>query len=83
MKPHQFKTGDIKMTKKHFELIAKVMNKNITDTAPEVTEVRYSGATLSRAIAKQFAYVLAKTNPSFDRKRFLKACGIDDTAIVD
>ena len=73
---HPIKPLTTKMTRQHFELIASVLNKNITDTDPKVTEVRYSGVTLSTGIAKQFAYVLAKTNPQFDAKRFLEACGV-------
>lgn len=63
------------MTKKDFELIARILNKNITDTNPKMTQIKYTGNQISTAMAMQFADVLQKANPQFDRTKFLKACG--------
>lgn len=65
------------MSKKDYELIARIFHKNITDTDPKVTEVRYSAVTINKSMAQQFALVLGQHNPAFDRERFLKACGVE------
>lgn len=55
------------MTRKDFELIAKVLkgseNRIIDDLALE-------------GLAETFADYLTDTNPNFDRARFLTACGV-------
>ena len=48
------------MTKKHFELIARVLSEN-TDHA---------------ALVCRFAQELAKENPRFNEKKFIEACGL-------
>lgn len=58
------------MTKKHYELIAHTIavlrhNHHISEKA-------------HNQIVDEFAYQLRKTNPKFDRNRFLTACGICD-----
>lgn len=64
------------MTKKDYELIAKIFNKNINDTTNYMTEVKYTGQQISKAMAMQFADVLKMHNDKFDTKRFLTACGV-------
>jgi hypothetical protein len=55
------------MTRKDYELIARVIRyAEIDERAGD-------------RIARDFAYALAKDNPRFDRARFLKACGVEDT----
>lgn len=55
------------MTKKDFELIAKVIRNHINyinDAVPN--------------LAQEITEELQKTNPRFDRERFLKACNVVD-----
>ena len=59
------------MTRKDFELIAKVLraarNGDIDRRAEWVTD----------AIAEDMADGLATTNPRFNREKFLRACGVE------
>ncbi len=52
------------MTRKDFELIAKV----VANTLATVTEES------RQCLALDFAYALQETNPRFDITRFVKAC---------
>ena len=52
------------MTRKHFILIAKAIH-SITDLE---TRAKF---------AREMAAECAKTNPRFDRARFLTACGVE------
>jgi hypothetical protein len=54
------------MSRGHYQLIADVIAGIGRDGFPVST------------IAKRFAADLAKTNPSFNRTRFLEACGVKD-----
>lgn len=54
------------MTKRDFELIARVLKEARAKHAPHLP-------THDR-IARAMANALAHTNPLFDRQRFLKAC---------
>jgi hypothetical protein len=69
------------MTRKDFELIARVFNKNMNDKT--IDNHKFSGPELVRAMACQMAAVLKTTNPLFDHERFLKACGVDEAAYVN
>lgn len=62
------------MTKKDYELIAKVFNKNITDKSTIC--IKNNVPIVATAMARQFADVLVSTNPLFDKQRFLTACGV-------
>lgn len=68
------------MTKKDFELIAKVLHKDIT-TADQYPKATHSQ--ILKAQALQFAFVLAKQNERFDRSRFLTACGLEPNEIAN
>jgi hypothetical protein len=59
----------MKMSKAHFELIARVLARH---AGPLYTEGHFT----LRVMARDFADELARTNPAFDRERFLKACGV-------
>ena len=61
------------MTKKDFELIARVLSytASINDTDSEASRVARCTVT---HIANRFADELAKTSPRFERKRFFAAC---------
>ena len=56
------------MTRKDFELIAKVIKE-----LPPVDIYDVSG---HKVVALIFANALATTNPLFNREKFLKACGV-------
>ena len=57
-------TKEWTLTRKHFELIAKIVgNIDNTDTRQQV--------------AMDFAQALTNENPNFDVVRFVKACGGD------
>ena len=53
------------MTRKDFELIARV-----------IKELRDFTGTNHSKVAYDFADALTTTNPLFNRKKFLKACGV-------
>lgn len=57
------------MTAKDFRLIAETVAATFGDTP--------AGALSRATMARAFADRLARENPSFDRARFLKACGVD------
>lgn len=54
---------NVDMQRRHFELIAKVINN-------------LNGPLDVDIVAKAFANELWATNENFDRARFLKACGV-------
>lgn len=66
------------MTRKHFKLIAEALKDS--EPSPSFFE---SGAIFDEAKAqwirscKSVASVLGQTNPSYDKNRFLDACGIE------
>jgi len=53
------------MTKKHFEIIARIV-KRIADT------------NVRKDVALQFVLFCQTNNKNFDHQRFLVACGIDN-----
>lgn len=59
------------MTKRDFELIAEVMDDL------DGSEIGLSRGT-HNAIAEALADAFSRTNPRFNRSRFLKACGAMD-----
>lgn len=62
------------MTAKDFELIARTLNQVEVDEGDGDFTRGYACAV--HDLAHDFASELAKTNPRFDRERFLKACGV-------
>ena len=58
------------MTRTDFELIADVINES------RVCFEDKDDATINN-IAEHFAAVLPRTNPRFDRARFLRVCGVE------
>ena len=70
------------MTRKDYELIASLFSKHIDyyeSEAASLIEVgfkaqAYGGAHALKDLATTFSYELEKTNPRFNRERFLKAC---------
>lgn len=62
-------TGKATMEHRHFATVAAIL-KNMRNTVPDISEDMHD------TIATEFAHELASTNPKFDRKRFLAACGV-------
>jgi len=56
------------MERRHFELIAAVLNEAGSHMPIDMAGREY--------IARRFADTLAKCNSGFNRERFLKACGV-------
>ena len=54
------------MTHQHFRTIAAILREELA--AAPIT---------SRPVVHRFADALARTNPRFDRARFLAACGVN------
>ena len=59
-----------RMTYKELELIADIINES------RVCFEDKNDATINH-IAEHFAAVLPHTNPRFDRKKFLRSCGVE------
>ena len=60
-------TGDKKMTRKDYNLIAEVLRDSLDLIVDDLA---------LEALASNFADELALDNPRFDRARFLAACGV-------
>ena len=60
------------MTKKHYEAIAKVIYNRVV--LCEGNKIVLAGLYYTTV---DLANYFAKENPRFDRRRFLKACGIE------
>lgn len=62
------------MTRKDYELIARVFNREMSLTGGDEAGRRYIVAGLARLMATELRF----TNRAnlFDRERFLKACGV-------
>lgn len=58
-------------TKRHYEDIAKLLDVNwsIGYTDPKANQI---------ALVEIFAQHFAMDNPLFDKKKFLKACGVEE-----
>ena len=68
------------MTKKDYVLIAGVVSARLDAASAAAKDVDSTedGSTVSHcaAMARDFADVLERENPRFDRARFLAACGV-------
>lgn len=69
------------MTKKHFELIAELLNRHVTRTTPTNIGPSFFMAEESKRqgaenVARDMADLFKEFNPLFDVERFLKACGL-------
>jgi hypothetical protein len=65
------------MQKRHFELIAEILSKS-EKWASNEAEVAFL-----QHIVCNFADELAKTNPLFNRNRFVKACGQETLSLTN
>lgn len=64
------KSKNVMMERRHFELIARVLEEQKPSGWDDLEDAMW------RRIVHNFADALAPTNPLFDRERFLKACGV-------
>ncbi len=62
------------MTKKDYELIAKVIS-NIENEYEQPNGEFWSLGYMTYLVARQFAEELGNDNPRFDNETFMKACG--------
>lgn len=62
------------MTKKHYELIASVINGAVISASEYGNEDDI--AFIKESVAEPMADALEKDNPKFDRAKFLEACGV-------
>lgn len=62
------------MTKKHFERVAEILYRTLTQETDSGSEAR----SVVRMIARDLADAFAEANPRFDRERFLKASGVSE-----
>lgn len=66
------------MTKKDYEAIASTLKLHVKGTVYFMNEQHDKSAReTSIRIAKDMASMLAASNPKFDTKRFLSACGVE------
>lgn len=70
------------MTKKDYELIAKVFNKNYSQAKVGMFN-KWSVSQVIKAQALQMADVLKTDNPKFDTTKFTQACGVGQAAYVN
>lgn len=66
------------MPRAHFQLIADVLY----EAGIEIDDRNFGpdARSIWIGMADAFASELAKTNPRFDRARFLRACGVEDAS---
>jgi hypothetical protein len=69
------------MTKKDYELIARVFNKNYTQAKGGQFD-RWTIPQVIKAQTLQMADVLKTENSKFDTAKFTKACGIDTDGVT-
>ena len=63
------------MTRKDYELIAKVFAK--AQTSVDAGRIHYTADTLIQMLVLTMGEALAKDNPAFDRARFFSACEVN------
>ena len=61
------------MQRRHFEIIAASFRQSLSLFAP--TPANLAAIAAIEVAAENMADALAGTNPSFDRERFMAACG--------
>lgn len=59
---------------RHFATIATI----IADYTPPAVGDEFTRAMIRQSVARHFADSLRRTNPKFDRARFMRACGAED-----
>lgn len=63
------------MSRQHFQLIADVLKSERSECRTE------QDIAIVEDLAESFACELARTNPRFNRTRFLKACGLEQPEV--
>lgn len=70
----------MRLTRQHFQLIASILNDadpttyNLTTDSPQFDFYYQGKFHQHRDLVHNFADALARTNPNFDRERFIEAC---------
>jgi len=67
------------MKKKHFEAFARRLASDIADTRVRFPDRLRDTVIAANYAAQVFADIASADNPQFDRQRFMKACGLDNT----
>jgi len=62
-------------TKRHYEVIAELINDTFADVE-EATDGNKAALDALRELAQRMATVFANDNRMFDKHRFLRACGV-------
>lgn len=62
------------MSKKHYIALAAILNRRINQ--PDIDNLALCGRVEAKEIAKDIAAWLQINSPTFDKARFLKACGV-------
>ncbi len=70
------------MTKKDYELIARVFNQNYSQAKIGMFN-KWQVSQVIKAQALQLADVLKSKDPKFDTRKFTEACGIEQGAYVN
>ena len=68
------------MSKKHFEMVARILRETVIVDESRVPPTRYKDRVVIESYARAFAAEFAEENPRFDRARFLTACGVEETS---
>lgn len=65
------------MTRQHFAVIAEVLKERLETAQQADTEYpeAITAESVLEGVIEAFAVVLPSTNPSFNKSRFLQACG--------
>ena len=67
------------MQRRHFEFIAEALRETKINSIDAGDQIDWGSIWVFRkALTQTFADALAKTNPNFDRERFLAACRGED-----
>ena len=66
------------MTRKDFDLIARVINGAKCDCNVQTSEYDRGARTQRFVIASYFAAELSSINDRFNRQLFMRACGVDE-----
>ena len=66
------------MQRRHFELIAETIKDLRIDNGASYDPSQPLADFVRSPIAYTFARALSMTDPSFNRSRFLRACGVED-----
>lgn len=68
------------MSKKHFEALAAALREQVAaQSTSAALDGNYGCVVAVEDAARRISDVCARFNPNFDRARFLKACGVQES----